>query len=150
MELLQWHKVCELGGDKLHRHPVVALTRHFWDLLQENKKFECKYTEKKGFFQHGNWINIPYPLNDFLKMTCDLTFCRKCVTRELLVTICNSKHDLSFQNIWWIALRMWHFGIRGAWNENQTRHLEPERFEFLYQFLSCDDRLKSKWNCDKS
>ena len=25
MELLQWHKVCELGGDKLHRPPVVAL-----------------------------------------------------------------------------------------------------------------------------
>ncbi len=26
MELLQWHKVCELGGDKLHTPPVVALT----------------------------------------------------------------------------------------------------------------------------
>ncbi len=25
MELLQWHKVCEHGGDKLHRPPVVAL-----------------------------------------------------------------------------------------------------------------------------
>ena len=25
MELLQWHRVCELGGDKLHRPPVVAL-----------------------------------------------------------------------------------------------------------------------------
>ncbi len=25
MELLQWHKVWELGGDKLHRPPVVAL-----------------------------------------------------------------------------------------------------------------------------
>ncbi len=25
MELLQWHKVCELVGDKLHRPPVVAL-----------------------------------------------------------------------------------------------------------------------------
>ncbi len=25
MELLKWHKVCELGGDKLHRPPVVAL-----------------------------------------------------------------------------------------------------------------------------
>ena len=25
MELLQWHKVCELGGGKLHRPPVVAL-----------------------------------------------------------------------------------------------------------------------------
>ncbi len=25
MELLQWHKVCELGGDKLYRPPVVAL-----------------------------------------------------------------------------------------------------------------------------
>ncbi len=24
-QLLQWHKVCELGGDKLHRPPVVAL-----------------------------------------------------------------------------------------------------------------------------
>ena len=25
IELLQWHKVCEIGGDKLHRPPVVAL-----------------------------------------------------------------------------------------------------------------------------
>ncbi len=25
MALLHWYKVCELGGDKLHRHPVVAL-----------------------------------------------------------------------------------------------------------------------------
>ncbi len=25
MELLHWHKVCELGGDKLHRPPMVAL-----------------------------------------------------------------------------------------------------------------------------
>ena len=24
IELLHWHKVCELGGDKLHRPPVVA------------------------------------------------------------------------------------------------------------------------------
>ncbi len=27
MELLQWHKVYELGGDKLHTPPVVALTK---------------------------------------------------------------------------------------------------------------------------
>ena len=26
LELLQWHKVCEIGGDKLHRPLVVALT----------------------------------------------------------------------------------------------------------------------------
>ncbi len=26
MELLYWHKVCEFGGDKLHRPPVVALS----------------------------------------------------------------------------------------------------------------------------
>ena len=26
--LLHWHKVSELGGDKLHRPPVVALTGH--------------------------------------------------------------------------------------------------------------------------
>ncbi len=25
MELLHWHKVCEFGGDKLQRLPVVAL-----------------------------------------------------------------------------------------------------------------------------
>ncbi len=25
MELLQWHKVCEVGGEELHRPPVVAL-----------------------------------------------------------------------------------------------------------------------------
>ncbi len=25
MELLHWYKVCEPGGDKLHRSPVVAL-----------------------------------------------------------------------------------------------------------------------------
>ena len=25
MELLQWHKVCEIGGKELHRPPVVAL-----------------------------------------------------------------------------------------------------------------------------
>ncbi len=25
MELLQWHKVCEIGGEELHRPPVVAL-----------------------------------------------------------------------------------------------------------------------------
>ncbi len=25
MELLHWHNICELGGDKLHRPPVVAL-----------------------------------------------------------------------------------------------------------------------------
>ena len=25
MELLQWHKVCEIGGDKLQRPPMVAL-----------------------------------------------------------------------------------------------------------------------------
>ncbi len=30
MELLHWHKVCELGGDKLHRPPVVALR---WALI---------------------------------------------------------------------------------------------------------------------
>ena len=29
MELLHWHKVCELGGDKLHRPPVVALNKEF-------------------------------------------------------------------------------------------------------------------------
>ncbi len=28
MELLQWHKICELGGDKLHRPPVVALMKN--------------------------------------------------------------------------------------------------------------------------
>ncbi len=28
MELLQWHKVCEIDGDKLRRPPVVALNRH--------------------------------------------------------------------------------------------------------------------------
>ncbi len=27
MELLQWHKVCEIGGEELHRPPVVALRR---------------------------------------------------------------------------------------------------------------------------
>ncbi len=27
MELLQCHKVCEIGGDELHRPPVVALMR---------------------------------------------------------------------------------------------------------------------------
>ena len=27
MELLHWHKFCELGVDKLHRPPVVALIR---------------------------------------------------------------------------------------------------------------------------
>ncbi len=26
MGLLQWHKVCKLGGDELHRPPVVALS----------------------------------------------------------------------------------------------------------------------------
>ncbi len=26
MELLQCHKVCDIGGDELHRPPVVALT----------------------------------------------------------------------------------------------------------------------------
>ena len=26
IELLHWHKVCEVGGDKLHRPPMVALT----------------------------------------------------------------------------------------------------------------------------
>ncbi len=26
--LLQWHKVCKLGGDELHRAPVVALKLH--------------------------------------------------------------------------------------------------------------------------
>ena len=25
MEVLHWHKFCELGGDKLHRPPMVAL-----------------------------------------------------------------------------------------------------------------------------
>ena len=25
MELLQWQKVCKIGGDELHRPPVVAL-----------------------------------------------------------------------------------------------------------------------------
>ena len=25
--LLQWHKVCEIGGDELHRPPVVALSQ---------------------------------------------------------------------------------------------------------------------------
>ncbi len=33
MELLQWHKVCELGGDKLHRPPVVALNE-IWQLIR--------------------------------------------------------------------------------------------------------------------
>ncbi len=27
MELLQWHKVCEIGGEELHRPPVVALRK---------------------------------------------------------------------------------------------------------------------------
>ena len=33
MELLQWHKVCEIGGEELHRPPVVALSV----ILRENK-----------------------------------------------------------------------------------------------------------------
>ncbi len=42
MELLQWHRVCELGGDKLHRPPVVALTAvglHFPALIEIKKLF---------------------------------------------------------------------------------------------------------------
>ncbi len=26
MELLRWHKVCEIGGKELHRPPTVALS----------------------------------------------------------------------------------------------------------------------------
>ena len=29
MELLQWHMVCELGGEKLHRPPMMALRMCF-------------------------------------------------------------------------------------------------------------------------
>ncbi len=32
MELLQCHKVCEIGGEELHRPPVVALI----DTLSDN------------------------------------------------------------------------------------------------------------------
>ncbi len=33
MELLQCHKVWEIGGDELHRPPVVALSqsKYFWN-----------------------------------------------------------------------------------------------------------------------
>ena len=36
MELLQWHKVCGLGGDKLHRPPMVALTHSADKLCPED------------------------------------------------------------------------------------------------------------------
>ncbi len=34
MELLQWHKVCEIGGEELHRAPVVALIIRFFILVR--------------------------------------------------------------------------------------------------------------------
>ncbi len=32
VEMLQWHKVCEIGADELTRPPVVALKNAFWSL----------------------------------------------------------------------------------------------------------------------
>ncbi len=31
MELLHWHRVCELGGDELHRPPTEALIHMVWE-----------------------------------------------------------------------------------------------------------------------
>ena len=52
MELLQWHKVCELGGDKLHRPPVVAL-RH--PQIKRNNAFSRISASIYGF-------NIGFPV----------------------------------------------------------------------------------------
>ncbi len=36
-ELLQWHKLCKLGGDNLHRLPVVALNQNKMQHCQDVK-----------------------------------------------------------------------------------------------------------------
>ena len=41
MELLHWHKVCELGGDKLHRPPMVAL---IWLFLLVSYRISMDYS----------------------------------------------------------------------------------------------------------
>ncbi len=60
MELLQWHEVCELGGDKLHRPPVVALnsvaTKETRDkegsfaLLELDNTSSCTYRQSSCLF----------------------------------------------------------------------------------------------------
>ncbi len=48
MDLLQWHKVCMMGGDELHRPPVVALTYHYREIdwfLWQHKDIENRSTQ---------------------------------------------------------------------------------------------------------
>ncbi len=59
-ELLQWHNVCELGGDKHHRPPVVALT--FMEDMEEFCGIQCTQKRKLGNVHlklaGGGWVEI--------------------------------------------------------------------------------------------
>ncbi len=64
MELLQWHKVCELGGDKFHRPPVVAL--NFSDVLWAIESSSHRFIHPKGVHSYRYFR----PPNSFVICSC--------------------------------------------------------------------------------